>query len=428
MHPDHQLNRRRFLKVSSGLAVYSLTISPARAFASATPPIDHYFEELLRDRHVPGIALAIAGRNGTAWSRGYGFADLKSGTQMSPVRTILNIGSVSKTITATAVLQLCEQGKLSLTEDVNTILPFSLRNPFHPEIPITTWQLLVHRSSIKDGPQYGRSYGCGPSGHVLGEWLRAYLCPGGERFETGANFHSWAPGQNSVPSEPRSYSNVGFGVLGYLVELVSGIPFPRYCADRIFSPLGMRDTNWRLADVPAARHAVPYSFVDADFTKLPDGWSPSDMLPGPGAPTTWPPPSGSQFPHCAYEFATYPDGGLRTTAQDLGRFLAAYVNGGQLGQGRILHEATVKKILTAQGLEGSPGQGLGWSTRSEGAGRLLWGHGGSDPGIHAAMYFDPELHIGIAILANTSQDVIKGALDQVYNDCVDHRWPPEIWG
>ena len=158
MHPDHQLNRRRFLKVSSGLAVYSLTISPARAFASATPPIDHYFEELLRDRHVPGIALAIAGQNRN--SLGPGGTDsptVKSGTQMSPVRTILNIGSVSKTIAATAVLQLCEQGKLSLTEDVNTILPFSLRNPFHPEIPITTWQLLVHRSSIKDGPQYGRS-------------------------------------------------------------------------------------------------------------------------------------------------------------------------------------------------------------------------------------------------------------------------------
>lgn len=332
MQPDPRLDRRRFLQVSSGLAMHVLTMAPASASASAAPPLDRYFEELLREQHVPGVALAIVGPGGTAWSEGYGFADLESGTEMSPVRTVLNVGSVSKTITATAVLQLCEQGKLSLTEDVDTILPFSLRNPFHPETPITIWQLLVHRSSIKDGPAYGRSYGCGPSGHLLGEWLRTYLCPGGERFEADANFHAWVPGQGVVPSKPRSYSNVGFGVLGYLVELVSGTPFPRYCDDRIFAPLGMRDTHWRLADAPAARHAVPYSLVNANFTALPEGWSPSDMLPAPGAPTTWPPPLGSQFPHCAYEFATYPDGGLRTTAQDLGRFLAAYVNGGHLGQ------------------------------------------------------------------------------------------------
>ncbi len=407
--------------------MYSFTAGPARAFASSAPPIDHYFEELLREQHVPGVVLAIVGPKGTAWSKGYGFADLKSGTPMNPIRTILNIGSVSKTITATGVLQLCEHGKLSLTEDVNKILPFSLRNPFHPETPITTWQLLVHRSSIMDGPQYGRSYGCGPSRHVLGEWLRSYLCSGGERFDKDANFQIWAPGQRIIPSERRSYSNVGFGVLGYLVELLSGKPFPRYCADHIFAPLGMRDTQWRVADVPGERHAVPYSFVDADFTKLPEGWTPSDMLPGPGAPTTWPPPPGSQFPHCAYEFATYPDGGLRTTAEDLAKFLAAYVNGGHLGQGRILSEETVREILTDQGLEGSSGQGLGWEMRSEGAGRALWGHGGSDPGIRAAMYFDPQRRMGIVVLANTSQDVIKGALDHVYKYCLDDRWPPEVW-
>jgi CubicO group peptidase (beta-lactamase class C family) len=344
---------------------------------------------------------------------------------MSPDRTIMNIGSVSKTITATAVLQLCEEGKLSLTQDVNSVLPFSLRSPFHPDTPITAWQLLVHRSSIKDGPEYGLSYGCGPSGHVLGEWLRTYLSPGGERFDANANFHGWAPGQGVIPSQPRSYSNVAFGVLGYLVELASGSPFPRYCDEHVFAPLGMRDTYWRLADAPAARHAVPHSLVDANFT-LPDGWSPSDMLPAPGAPTNWPLPLGSQFPHCAYEFATYPDGGLRTTAQDLGKFLAAYVNGGQLGQARILREATVREILTDQELAGYSG-GLGWEARREGPGRVLWGHGGSDPGIRAAMYFDPQQRIGVAILSNTSQNVVNGALDHVYEYCVEHQWPSEVW-
>jgi CubicO group peptidase (beta-lactamase class C family) len=287
--------------------------------------------------------------------------------------------------------------------------------------------LLVHRSSIKDGPGYARSYGCGPSGLVLGEWLKSYLCASGDRFEADANFHTWKPGQGVIPAKPRSYSNVGFGVLGYLVELVSGMPFPLYCDDHIFAPLGMHDTHWRLADVPAGRHAVPYSFVDAGFTTLPEGWSPSDMLPASPVPPDWPPPPGSQFPHCAYEFATYPDGGLRTTAEDLGRFLTSYVNGGRFGQARILNEVTVKEILADQRLEGNPGQGLGWSTLRAGSGRVLWGHGGSDPGVRAAMYIDPVLRIGIVILSNTSQDVIKGALDHVYQYCLDHRWPSVVW-
>lgn len=427
MHPEHRLTRREFLLAGGGLAVHGLTMRPAHASAPTPPALDHYFEELLRDQHVPGLALAIVGPRGVAWSGGYGFADLASGTEMSPVRTVLNVGSVSKTITATAVLQLCEQGRLSLTDDVDAILPFSVRNPFLPETPITTWQLLVHRSSIKDGPEYGRSYGCGPSAHVLGEWLRTYLCPGGERYDADANYHTWAPGQRVVPPEPRSYSNVGFGVLGYLVECVTGTSFPCYCHDHIFVPLGMRDTCWRLVDAPAARHAVPYSFVDEHF-QLPEGWSPSDMLPGPGAPTTWPPPMGSQFPHCAYEFVTYPDGGLRTTAEDLGRFLAAFVNGGELGGSRILQEATVRQMLTDQGLEESHGRGLGWASRPKDPDGVLWGHGGADPGIRAAMYFDPQLRIGIAAFNNSSRPAVHEALDHVLDYCLEHRWPPEAWG
>jgi CubicO group peptidase (beta-lactamase class C family) len=102
------------------------------------------------------------------------------------------------------------------------------------------------------------------------------------------------------------------------------------------------------------------------------------------------------------------------------------VNGGQLGQTRILRETTVKEILTDQGLAGFSG-GLAWEARPEGPGRVLWGHGGSDPGIRAAMYFDPQQRIGIAILSNTSQNVISGALDHVYEYCLDHHWPPEAW-
>lgn len=424
MNASQRRTRRLLLKAAPAGILYAMGIGRARALSSPPEDVDRYLERLCREQHIPGLSVCIVGQRGIAWSKGYGFASLEPSTRMSPSQTVLNIGSVSKTVTATALMQLCQRGVLSLTQDVNEILPFSLRNPFHPTVPITIQHLLVHRSSIQDGPAYSRSYACGPSKLVLGDWLRSYLSPGGSLFDAKSNFHPWEPGQSIVPSEPRSYSNIAFGVLGYLVELASKTEFSSYCRQEIFAPAGMRDTTWRLRDVPPRRHAVPYSFVDASFT-LPEGWSPADMLPANEAVVrNWPPARGSQYPHCAYEFATYPDGGLRSTAEDLGRFLQAYINGGASTHGRILNEGTVVQMLSDQHLRGDGIQGLGWVGRTAKTGQILWGHGGSDPGVVTAMYFDPIQKIGLVVLSNGSQDAAKGVVDYLYQYHLDHQWPP----
>jgi CubicO group peptidase (beta-lactamase class C family) len=424
MNASERRTRRLLLKAAPAGLLYAMGMGNARALTSSPEEVDHYLERLCREQHVPGLSVCIVGPRGIAWSKGYGFADLGSRTRMSPSHTVQNVGSVSKTVTATAVMQLCERGVLSLTQDVNEILPFSLRNPFHPTAPITIQQLLVHRSSIQDGPAYSRSYACGPSKLILGDWLRSYLSPTGRLFDAKTNFHPWQPGQSVVPSEPRSYSNIGFGVLGYLVELASKTEFSNYCRREIFVPAGMRDTTWRLLDVPPGRHAVAYQFVDASFA-LPEGWSPADMLPANEAVVrNWPPAQGSQYPHCAYEFATYPDGGLRTTAEDLGKFLQTFVNRGASTHGRILSEGTVARILSDQQLPGETFQGLGWVSRAMKSGQILWGHGGSDPGVVTAMYFDPIQRIGFVVLSNGSQDAVKGVVDYLYQYHLDRQWPP----
>lgn len=112
-------------------------------------------------------------------------------------------------MTNAAVLQLFEHGKIELDDDVSQHLPF-------PDVPITVRQLLTHTAGIEDGDAYNASHACGDPAVSLADWIRAYLQPGGRFYSAEQNFLPTGPG------EAHTYSNLGFGLLGYLVEVVSG--------------------------------------------------------------------------------------------------------------------------------------------------------------------------------------------------------------
>ena len=197
---------------------------------------------------MPGLACAAVVGDGFVWTYGSGWADIERQTPMDG-NTIMNIASVSKPVTATAVLRLWEETGFDLDADVSTLTGFDVHNPHHPNAVITTRQLLAHRSSIKDGPAYEAGYVCGRPSLDLESWLRTYFLPTNRQAIEDANFHRWAPGTVNPPESPRPYSNVGYGVLSLLVEKVSGISFDDYCQDRIFAPLGMQTTSWFLKGI-----------------------------------------------------------------------------------------------------------------------------------------------------------------------------------
>ena len=215
--------------------------------------LDDFIEAERRAQRIPGLAACIVKSGRVVWSKGYGWANIKKRVPMDPDVTVQNIGSISKTVVATAVMQLWEKGKFQLDDDVNERLPFAVRSPSHPDTPITYRLLLTHRSGIADSLAYRSSYACGDPSLPLEAWLKAYFTPGGRYYEKGANFHPWKPG------EKHDYSNVGFGLLGYLVERVSGESFPHYTRKNIFEPLGMKRTGWLLSEIDVAAHAVPYA-------------------------------------------------------------------------------------------------------------------------------------------------------------------------
>jgi CubicO group peptidase (beta-lactamase class C family) len=389
-----QLNKSIVVKILA-LGMTCLTASVfAHSLFAQEQSLDEFILEKMKAASVPGLGACIVKKDKLVWSGAFGWADVENKKPRTE-ETIQNIGSISKTITATAAMQLWEKGKFKLDDDVNGYLPFPVRNPRFPDDPITFRQLLTHKSSIKDGPTYQKSYACGDPVVSLKDWIREYFVLGGKYFDKEENFHVWKPGTVEVPPGPRAYTNVGFGLLGYLVEVISGQDFAEYCKKSIFIPLRMMSTGWYLADVNMSHHAIPYTLISEQF-KMPEGMTLEDFLPryGKDGQTT---KAGELFPHCLYSFFNYPDGLVRTSVQDLSRFLRAYIGDGVFEGHRILKMETVRLMLSKDHF----GRSLCWSDMKLKNGNPAWGHGGGDPGISTQMIFRPQDGVGVILFFNT---------------------------
>lgn len=309
----------------------------------------------LRRLGVPGISAATI-KDGTIVSTSVaGLADVDQKKLVTP-DTLFTWASVSKLVTATALMQLFDEGRFRLEDDVSTHIGFPVRVPTCPKAPVTFRQLLTHTSGIRDSKVYDALYVEGDSPIPLGVFIRGYLVPGGRYYHPKRNFRS------SCPGTVYEYSNIGAGIIGFLVEVLSGLPFERYVADRVFTVLEMANTSFRLAA------------LDTSMIALPGGNGPLQGFP------------------------TFPDGTLRSSPSNLAKLLSAYMQGGSYQGREILRSATVREMLSQQTSLNSS-QGLIWYTKRFDKG-TMWGHAGDDPGISANMFFDPVSQTGVVLAAN----------------------------
>jgi CubicO group peptidase (beta-lactamase class C family) len=202
----------------------------------------------------------------------------------------------------------------------------------------------------------------------LEEFARGYFLPDGQWYEGENNFSHTQPGAE------YSYSNAGFGLLGLIVETVSGQPFNEYCKTYIFEPLGMHSAGWLSTDVDLSRLAIQYD---------------------------------DEVPLKPYSFPTYPDGSLKVSMQDYAKFIGAMLNGGIYRGQRILKEGTVAEMFAA-----NPSDNLVW----EGAvldeffidtnGHSVQGHSGGDPGSFSLVAFNPDRETAIIFFVNGTPSLL----------------------
>ncbi|MFT4569807.1 MAG: CubicO group peptidase (beta-lactamase class C family) [Hyphomicrobiaceae bacterium] len=335
--------------------------------------LDLLIEAQMEATGIPGLGAAVVRAGEPLWSKGYGQR------QISPSRPVLTdtpfmLASISKTVTATAILQLVDDGEFGLDDDIATILDFNVDNPrVSGDEVITVRQLLTHTSGLVDDDnvwggypgESGSLYALGDSPIALRDFMIGYFTAGGTWYDSSLNFTANAPGTNF------EYSNLATALLGYLVEAATGTSLDDHSETRIFGPLGMSASGWHLADFTAADVAMPYESFGSSRVE----WG-------------------------QYGFPDYPNGQMRASAQDLARYLAAWASGGILDGQRILEAATVAEALSVQQPAVESTQGLSWYYDKVGT-RDVVGHNGGDYGATTDMFFDPATGHGVVVLINT---------------------------
>jgi CubicO group peptidase (beta-lactamase class C family) len=328
----------------------------------ANPLLEVSLERRMEALHVSGMQAAAIKGDSVVWNWSFGVSDVATGSPMAD-DTLLMIGSISKTLTATIIMQLVAEARLSLDDDVNSYLPFGVRNPHYPDTPITARMLLGHRAGILDNWYYLYESFTDHSPADLETLLRSYLLPGGARYDAQANWYSGAP-----PGSVEIYSSVDLTLLAFMAERLEGQPFASVFETRLRSPLNLDPGGGWQPD-------------QTDSSRLAAGTEISGARVPVQSPLMW--PAGSYL----------------TNAVSLGTFLAIYVNGGTVKGTEFLPAETVKAMLPETAQPGT--YGLAWCLSANTYnGSHLWSHGGKTFGFWGLACFDPERRTGAVVLTN----------------------------
>ena len=363
---------------------YAVASGPDRTSGPMDPgELEAFLDGFLRARmetlDVPGLAFVLVKDGEIFFSKGYGYADLETQVPVDPEATVFRIGSVAKLFTATAAMQLVEDGRIDLDADVNGYLD-TFQIPETYAEPVTMAHLLTHTGGF-DEKLLGTFAASPEDLRPLGDYLAEEM-----------------PARVMGPGEVTSYSNHGMALAGYVVEAVSSVPFEAYVAEEIFAPLGMERSSFAQPLPPAlqAEMALPY----------PRGLERGEVMYTPIAPA----------------------GMLSTTAHDMARFLIAHLEHGGQGEARILEEETARLMHERHfsNHPDIPGWAHGFTERTENGVRVL-DHGGADPSGYGSMaVLLPEEGIGFFAVANTVfRDELLLELPGAF---LDHYYPVEPAG
>lgn len=337
---------------------------------------ENYVDEEMDIQEIPAMSILIFDKEEIKYERYAGMSNLEQGMPLEESHLFL-LASISKTITATALLQLYDRASFQLDDKINDYLPFQVKIP-NQSTDITFKMLLTHTSGIADGTALDNQYYYGKDSPVeLGAFLKDYLEAGGQYYNASDNFYDFQPGAE------HEYSNTGNALMALLVEEISGKNFNQFCKENIFIPLGMMNTFWRLDEIQQTI-VTPYDFDD-------DG-------------------NNKAIQH--YTFTDYPNGGLRSNARDMFRFLSALAQEGTFNGTRILEASTVKQMTTPQipNLNNEMGLHLfNMNTQYS-----LWGHDGGEQGVATTMAYNPSTEVGVLIFTNQGDASIETLLREAY--------------
>lgn len=346
-----------------------------------------YVEALVDFGTPPGLSLVVVKKGVIVYSKAFGLADGPNQIPATP-ETVYKWWSTTKIATAIAILQLHERGQLNIDDPVVDYLPFfAVTYPSDSSEVVTIRHVLNHSSGMPDNfPE-------------VVAWMHLEEEP---PLDQTALLERVFPDYAELKFEPgdhAEYSNVGYMVLGAIIEAVSEQRYEEYIVEAILQPLGMINTNFIYTDEMLAHAAVgSHPFISLESALLPFFYDDLDAYIRERA-------DGKLWFNRFYADSNPPTG-LIGPATDLARLLMAFQNQGELDGVHILTPETVALMINEShvasvdtGQTDAPVQGLGWHVY-EPEGRMYIAHGGGGPGFGSDMRLYPEEALGLIVFAN----------------------------
>lgn len=290
------------------MAIAAIILLMTSCTPSQQKQIDKAIQNVMNEFQTVGVAAAVVKDGQIIYNQSFGYKDLENQTPLCNDH-MMRIASISKSFTATSLMQLVEKGQISLDDDVSDLIGFKIRNPHHPDVPITLRMILSHTASIRDKEDYSTLDHLNPE--VNGDCAESY--------------YEYKPG------EGYNYSNLGLNLAGTILEKMSGVRFDNYVRDSVIHRLGLCGGH-NVDSLDNSRFASIYRYQDGEYVKSSAYGSVAhrmdDYVMGYSAPV----------------FS--PTGGVKISAHDLATYMMMHMNYGELNGVRIISEESARTMQT----------------------------------------------------------------------------------
>lgn len=322
-------------------------------------------DSIMKQYNMVGLAVAVVKKGKIIYTHSFGLKNIAANTPLND-NDIFRIASISKSFSATAIMQLAEAKKLSLSDDVSRLIGFAVRNPKYPDTVITLKMLLSHTSSLNDTQGYFTLDSINPN--KTANWAKCY--------------NDYAPGAG------YEYCNLNYNIVGTIIERTSGERFDKYIKAHILDKLGLYG-GYEVTALDSTRFATLYEYDTAT----------QQYVAATGAYN----PRKTEISNYIMGYSTpvfSPTGGMKIAAIDLAKYMTMHMYYGKYKGVRIISEKSAKTMQTKIS-DGEGGYGLAiLTTDSLINGEIMKGHTGSAYGLYSMMFFQPEKKFGLVAITN----------------------------
>lgn len=339
-------------------------------------------QQIMQKHDVIGLSVVVVKDGEIIYTDAFGSKDLESETPLQE-NDIFRIASISKSFSATSIMQLVEAKKVSLDDDISELVGFKVRNPKYPDKVITLKMVLSHTSSVNDSQGYFNFDVINPAKNP--DWSKCY--------------NDYPPGGG------YQYCNLNFNMVGAVIERLSGERFDVYVKNHILRPLGLYG-GYNIDSLDRTLFTSLYEYID----------STSEFDPSPMAYA----PRTEVIANYVMGYTTpvfSPTGGMKISAPDLAKYMVMHMNRGASNGVTIISKKSAKTMQKPVAVE----EGYGLALREVDdliAGKTLTGHTGNAYGLYSAMFFHPKEKFGFVVITNGCKPSFTNDMNNVLRETI----------